>query len=206
MVSVLDHLLELAQIGVECVEQAPEGAPANVAQAALDAGEIGAVEFGADRKLLLRELLAGAKDAQGISDFGLSGTCHIIQIAGFFSQNIVGARDEWITRAPRHQERELPARGQPTGIGLASFSPEQSSRGLQPQGGTMNTTTTQGVLFSLTAEDRPWTVEELIREKGDRLTVEDALAELEGMGLVNRINKRVVCASRAAICAEQLRL
>jgi hypothetical protein len=30
----------------------------------------------------------------------------------------------------------------------------------------MSTTTTQGVLSSLLAEDRPWTVEELIREKG----------------------------------------
>jgi hypothetical protein len=68
------------------------------------------------------------------------------------------------------------------------------------------TTTTQGVLFSLTAEDRPWTIEELIREKGDRIAVEDALAELHGAGLVNRINKRVVCASRAAIHAEQLGL
>jgi hypothetical protein len=70
----------------------------------------------------------------------------------------------------------------------------------------MNSTTTQGVLFSLTAEDRPWTVEELIREKGDRITVEDALAELEGVGLVNRINKRFVCASRAALRAHELGL
>jgi hypothetical protein len=70
----------------------------------------------------------------------------------------------------------------------------------------MNSITTQGVLFSLTTEDRPWTVEELIREKGDRMAVEDALAELEGVGLVNRINKRVVCASRAAIHADRLSL
>jgi predicted transcriptional regulator len=67
-------------------------------------------------------------------------------------------------------------------------------------------TSPQGVLFSLIAEDRPWTVEEMIREKGDnsRLAVVDALAELEGKGLVTRINKRVVCASRAALKADDL--
>jgi hypothetical protein len=68
------------------------------------------------------------------------------------------------------------------------------------------TTTTQGVLFSLTAEDRPWTIEELIREKGERIAVEDALAELHGAGLVNLINRRVVCASRAALRAQELSL
>ncbi len=68
------------------------------------------------------------------------------------------------------------------------------------------TTTPQGVLFSLISEDRPWTVEEMIREKGDgsHLAVVDALAELEAKGLVTRINKRVVCASRAALKADEL--
>ncbi len=67
-------------------------------------------------------------------------------------------------------------------------------------------TSPQGVLFSLIAEDRPWTVEEMVREKGEgsRLAVVDALAELEGKGLVTRINKRVVCASRAALKADEL--
>ncbi|MFZ2112725.1 MAG: hypothetical protein WAU77_03210 [Solirubrobacteraceae bacterium] len=67
-------------------------------------------------------------------------------------------------------------------------------------------TSPQGVLFSLIAEDRPWTVEEIIREKGEgnRLAVVDALAELEAKGLVTRINKRVVCASRAAVKADEL--
>jgi predicted transcriptional regulator len=68
----------------------------------------------------------------------------------------------------------------------------------------MSTTTTEGVLFSLVTEDRPWLVEELIREKGDRIAVEDALAELHAKGLVNRIGERVVCASRAAIFADEL--
>lgn len=68
----------------------------------------------------------------------------------------------------------------------------------------MSDTTTQAVLAALTAEDRPWTVEEVIREFGGRVPAEDALTELHAAGLVNRINKRVVCASRAALRAEQL--
>ncbi len=68
----------------------------------------------------------------------------------------------------------------------------------------MSTAITRGVLQSLIAEDRPWTVEELIRDKGDRIEVEDAIAELHAAGLLNRINKRVVCASRTAIRADEL--
>jgi len=68
----------------------------------------------------------------------------------------------------------------------------------------MNSAITRGVLQSLIVEDRPWTVEELIREKGNRIEVEDAIAYLHAAGLVNRINKRVVCASRAAIRADEL--
>ena len=68
----------------------------------------------------------------------------------------------------------------------------------------MSNTTTQAVLAALTVEDRPWTVEEVIREMGDRVAVVDAIAELHAAGLVNRINKRIVCASRAALRAEEL--
>ncbi len=65
-------------------------------------------------------------------------------------------------------------------------------------------TNIQGVLSSLLAEDRPWTIEELVREKGNRMDVVDAIAELDALGLVTRINKKVVCASRAAIHADRL--
>ena len=68
----------------------------------------------------------------------------------------------------------------------------------------MSTTTTEGVLFSLVTEDRPWTIEEIIRAHGDRIAVEDALVELAAAGLVNHIGERVVCASRAAIFADGL--
>ena len=70
----------------------------------------------------------------------------------------------------------------------------------------MSTTNPQGVLSSLLAEDRPWTVEEMVREKGNRLEVVDAIAELHAAGLVTRINKQVICASRAAIRADELSL
>jgi predicted transcriptional regulator len=70
----------------------------------------------------------------------------------------------------------------------------------------MSTTNPQGVLSSLLAENRPWTVEEMIREKGNRLEVVDAIAELHAAGLVTRINKRVICASRAAIHGDELSL
>ena len=70
----------------------------------------------------------------------------------------------------------------------------------------MSSTSPQGVLSSLLAEDRPWTVEEMIREKGNRLEVVDAIAELYAAGLVTRINKRVICASRSAIRGDQLSL
>lgn len=68
----------------------------------------------------------------------------------------------------------------------------------------MSTVVTRSVLQLLVAEDRPWTVEELVRKKSDRLGVEDAIAELDGAGLLNRINRRVVCASRAAVLADEL--
>lgn len=68
----------------------------------------------------------------------------------------------------------------------------------------MSTAITRGVLQALTVGDRPWTVEELIREMGERIEVEDAIADLHAAGLLNRINKRVVCASRAAIRADEL--
>jgi hypothetical protein len=70
----------------------------------------------------------------------------------------------------------------------------------------MSTTSPQGVLSSLLAEDRPWTVEEMVREKGNRLEVVDAIAELHAAGLVTRINKQVICASRAAIRVDELSL
>jgi hypothetical protein len=105
-----------------------------------------------------------------------------------------------------HRERQLPARRPSYQHGSAASLPEQSFRASnrnkeEPQ---MSTAITRGVLQSLVVEDRPWTIEELIREQGERSDVEDAIADLHAAGLLNRINKRVVCASRAAIRADEL--
>ena len=50
----------------------------------------------------------------------------------------------------------------------------------------------------------PWAEEELIREIGDRVVVEDALARLFGVGLVHRLAGNFVFPSRAAVRATEL--
>lgn len=50
----------------------------------------------------------------------------------------------------------------------------------------------------------PWAVEELAREIGDRVTVEDSLGRLHGAGLVHRLREGFVFASRAAFRAHEL--
>jgi hypothetical protein len=63
---------------------------------------------------------------------------------------------------------------------------------------------TAAVLELLVEEQRAWSIEELAREIGDRVRTLDAVAQLERSGLLNRLNERFVCASRAAIAAEQI--
>jgi hypothetical protein len=62
----------------------------------------------------------------------------------------------------------------------------------------------QAVMALLINEDRPWAVEELVREMGDRLDALDAIADLHGFGLINRIGPEYVCASRAALRAHAI--
>lgn len=50
----------------------------------------------------------------------------------------------------------------------------------------------------------PWAIEELVREIGDRITVEDALARLHGAGLVHRLSGMFVFPTRAALRGSQL--
>lgn len=62
------------------------------------------------------------------------------------------------------------------------------------------------VLDLLLHEDAagPWAHEELVREIGDRVAVEDALARLYGAGLIHRLGDGFVFPTRAAVRASQL--
>jgi hypothetical protein len=56
-------------------------------------------------------------------------------------------------------------------------------------------------------EQRPWSVEEIIRERGDRLEALDAIDRLHATGLVHRIpanDGEFVFATRAAIRFSQI--
>ena len=111
---VVDCVLELGQVGVEGAEQALEGAPADIAPAALDAGEIGSRDVGARGQVLLCEFGSGAKDAQGISDIGLSGTYHIVKVTlRWIAQNIFGARAGRTAGRRGTRSRKLQARQEP---------------------------------------------------------------------------------------------
>jgi predicted transcriptional regulator len=52
-------------------------------------------------------------------------------------------------------------------------------------------------------EQRPWSVEELAREMGERIDTLDSLARLRAAGLIHRCGE-FVFASRAALVAERL--
>jgi hypothetical protein len=51
---------------------------------------------------------------------------------------------------------------------------------------------------------RPWAEEELVREVGDRIAVDDSLARLYGAGLIHRLDQGFVFPTRAALRADQL--
>jgi hypothetical protein len=52
---------------------------------------------------------------------------------------------------------------------------------------------------------RPWSVDEVAREHGDRTQTIDALARLNGVGLIHRTGE-FVWATRAAVRASEIRL
>jgi hypothetical protein len=65
---------------------------------------------------------------------------------------------------------------------------------------------TDGVILSLLLDSdsqRPWTVQEVARDLGDREDAADGLRRLVGAGLVHRLDE-FVFASRAALRADQI--
>jgi hypothetical protein len=62
------------------------------------------------------------------------------------------------------------------------------------------------ILGLLLDEDyqRPWSIDEILREYGDRVAATDAIEALRGTGLIHRIGD-FVFATRAAVRAEEIK-
>jgi hypothetical protein len=213
---LVDRFGELLKVGVERSQESLDGEPLDATSASLDPRDVCGVHLEALGEFLLgdpgcvtqatkrpaekAQLVIAVGDAHGC--LGIPGQVAVSSAI----QKIVGARAG--RTAGRRGTESANSRRASQASSLPAWlpRPEQSSRGLQPKEEPMSTTNPQGVLSSLMAEDRPWTVEEMIREKGNRLEVVDAIAELHAAGLVTRINKHVICASRAAIRADELSL
>jgi len=53
-------------------------------------------------------------------------------------------------------------------------------------------------------EQRPWSVEEIVRERGDRLEALDAIDRLQATGLIHRTGDGFIFATRPAIRFSQI--
>jgi len=218
---LVDGLGELVEIDVECLQKREEGVPADTAVSVLHLRDVCGADVYSCRERLLGERGLFAQFSQRLAEDAVGVGIWLCSVTGgrhrsaTFTVGLSCARLDPI----EHTYKLAPAmRGSSGRRGTVSCNSRHASQatsqtawllaravlpGPPTKGGTMSTNT-QGVLSSLLNEDRPWTVEEMVREKGNRLQVVDAIAELDALGLLTRINKRVVCASRAAIHADRL--
>lgn len=71
-----------------------------------------------------------------------------------------------------------------------------------------DTTIESGILDRLTYPDdqRPWSVDELIRDTGQRLATVDAINSLQHIGLIHRTTDNLIFPTRAALRAKELEI
>lgn len=71
-----------------------------------------------------------------------------------------------------------------------------------------DTTIESGILDRLTYpnDQRPWSVDELVRDTGQRLATLDAVNSLEHIGLIHRTTDNLIFPTRAALRAKELEI
>jgi hypothetical protein len=71
-----------------------------------------------------------------------------------------------------------------------------------------DTTIESGILDRLTDpnDQRPWSVDELILDTGERLATVDAINSLQHIGLIHRTTDNLIFPTRAALRAKELEI
>jgi len=172
---LVDRVGELVEVRVERAQEALDGQPLHATPTALDPRDVGRVHLDLRCKLLLGDpacVAQAAKCAAENAQLCLAGWVAHDRL-GIPGQVVVGSAGQKIVGA--RTGRTAGRRGTESGDSRhASQATSQAARlpclsspsGASDQtGGTMSNVTTRSVLLSLTTEDRPWTVEEMIREQ-----------------------------------------
>jgi len=198
---------ELVQVGAERVEETQDRVPTNAAAASLDLGDVGRMNIEPDGQAVLCQASAITQGLERSTEQNLilSGITHLstfgqVELSSGITKIVpprrCSGRGRGTESSSSRRIGSLPSR-----IGCL---PRQSYLPEPPNKEEPMSTITRAVLMLLLTEDRSWKVEELVRETDDRLGTLDAIAELDRSGLANRINKRFVCASRAALQADEI--